>query len=70
VADAYAEHLPQKTATPPAPSIAPTATDGPRSTGTATRRSRRSAGRSPATAPTTTAGTAVPARARGTSASD
>src|SRR5436305_5716622 len=58
VADAYAEHLPQKPVTPPAPSTAPTAEDAPRSTGTAQRRSRRSAGRSCATAPTTTAGSA------------
>ena len=70
VADAYAEHLPQKPATPPAPSTAPTAGDAPPSTGTARRRSRRSAGRSPATAPTTTAGPAGRAPAPGTTGSE
>ncbi|AMV26300.1 hypothetical protein VT84_18020 [Gemmata sp. SH-PL17] len=67
VADAYAEHLPQKVATPPAPSTAPTA---PPSTGTARKRSKRSAGRSPATAPITTAGSAPKAPALGTGESD
>ena len=70
VADAYAEHLPQKAGTPLPPSTAPTAEDAPPSTGTARRRSRRSAGRSPATAPTTTAGSAARAPAPGTTASD
>lgn len=70
VAAAYAEHLPQKVATPPAPSIALTAGDGPRSTGTAKKRSRRSAGRSRATAPTTTAESAPKGPAPGTSGSD
>ena len=70
VADAYAEHLPQKPATPPAPSTAPTAADAPPSTGIAKRRSRRSAGRSRATAPTTTAGPAAAAPAPGTTASE
>ena len=70
VADAYAEHLPQKVATPPAPSTAPTAQDAPPSTATARRRSRRSAGRLPATAPTTTADSALKAPAPGTGASD
>ena len=65
VADAYSEHLPQKPATLPAPSTAPTAGGGPPSTGTGRRRSRRSAGRSPATAPTTTAGPAGTAPAPG-----
>lgn len=70
VADAYAEHLPQKVDTPPAPSTAPTAAEGPRSTGTAKRRSKRSAGRSRATAPTTTAGSAAKAPAPGTTGSE
>jgi hypothetical protein len=70
VADAYAEHLPQKADTPLAPSTAPTAQDAPRSTGTARRRSKRSAGRSRATAPTTTARPADKAPAPGTDVSD
>ena len=70
VADAYAEHLPQKVGTPPPPSTAPTAETVPRSTATAKRRSKRSAGRSHATAPTTTAGSAPKAPAPGTGASD
>ena len=70
VADAYAEHLPQKVATPPAPSTAPTADAAPPSTDTARGRSRRSAGRSRATGPTTTAGPADKAPAPGTPASD
>ena len=70
VADAYACHLPKKVATPRPPSTAPTADDAPRSTGTAKRRSKRSAGRSRATAPTTTADSAPKAPAPGTSASD
>jgi hypothetical protein len=69
VADAYAEHLPQKVGTPPPPSTAPTAEGVPPSTGTARRRSRRSAGRSRATGPTTTAGSAAEAPAPGTGAS-
>jgi hypothetical protein len=70
VADAYSEHLPQKPATPPAPSTAPTVPDAPPSTGTAKRRSKRSAGPSPATAPTTTAPSAKKAPALGTTESD
>jgi hypothetical protein len=70
VADAYAEHLPKKTGTPPPPSTAPSAADVPPSTRTARRRSRRSAGPSPAPARTTTAAPAGPAGARGTPASD
>lgn len=70
VADAYAEHLPQKVATPPAPSTARTAQDTPRSTGTAKGRSKRSAGRSRATAPTTTADSAEKVPAPGTTGSD
>ena len=70
VADAYHEHLPQKPATPQAPSTAPTAADAPRSTGTATRRSKRSAGLSRATGPTTTAGSADEAPAPGTTGSE
>src|SRR5438067_1100458 len=52
VADAYACHLPQKAGTPLPPSTAPTVPDGRPSTGIARRRSKRSAGRSPADAPT------------------
>jgi hypothetical protein len=70
VADAYAGHLPQKVATPLPPSIAPTADDAPPSTGIAPKRSRRSAGRSRATGPTTTADPAAKAPAPGTSVSD
>ena len=70
VADAYAEHLPQKVGTPLPPSTAPTAEDAPRSTGTAKGRSKRSAGRSRATGRTTTAPSAKKAPAPGTSASD
>jgi hypothetical protein len=70
VADAYAEHLPQKVATSPPPSTAPTADGVPPSTGTARKRSRRSAGRSRATAPTTTVDSAAKAPARGTDALD
>jgi hypothetical protein len=70
VADAYAEHLPQKVATPPAPSTAPTANDAPPSTATAKKRLKRSAGRSRADAPTTTADSAPKAPVPGTSGSD
>ena len=70
VADAYAEHLPQKVDTPPAPSTVPTAKDAPPSTATAKRRSKRSAGRSRATGPTTTAESAPKAPAPGTDGSD
>lgn len=70
VADAYAEHLPQKVDTPPPPSTAPIAKDAPVSTATAKGPSRRSAGRSGATGPTTTAGRAGKAPAPGTSVSD
>ena len=69
VADAYAEHLPQKVATPLPPSTAPTAPNVPPSTATVKRRSRPSAGRSRATAPTTTAGSAPQAPAPGTNVS-
>ena len=69
VADAYAEYLPQKPGTPPAPSTAPTAGAEPPSTATARGRSRPSAGRSRATGPTTTAGRAGTAPARGTTGS-
>ncbi len=70
VADAYAEHLPKKTGTTPAPSTAPGAEPGPRSTRTGTRRSKRSAGRSPVTGPITGVPPAAPASARGTDGSD
>lgn len=69
VADAYAEHLPKKADTPPPPSTAP-ADALPPSTGTAKKRSRRSAGRSRATARTTTAASAGKAPAPGTPALD
>jgi hypothetical protein len=71
-ADAILEmcHLPQKVATPLPPSTAPTADDEPPSTVAAKRRSRRSAGRSRATGPTTTADSAATAPAPGTNASD
>lgn len=70
VADAYAEHIPQKVGTPPPPSTAPTAEDAPRSTGIAKRRSKRSAGRSRVTGPTTTARPANEVPAPGMGASD
>lgn len=69
VADAYTEHLPQKRGTPPPPSTAPIADAAPPSTATAKERSRRSAGRSRATGPITTAASAAEAPAPGTSAS-
>ena len=68
-ADAYAEHLPQKVATPPPPSTARAANAPPPSTATARKRSRRSAGVSRADAPTTTAGSAAKAPAPGTNGS-
>jgi len=70
VADAYAEHLPQKVGTPQALSTAPTADGVPLSTGTANGRLRRSAGRSRATGPTTTADSASKAPAPGMGGSD
>jgi hypothetical protein len=70
VADAYAEHLPQKVDTPLPPSTVPTVPDTPPSTATAKRRSKRSAGQSPATVPTTTALSAKKAPALGTTESD
>lgn len=70
VAEAYAEHLPQKVGTPRPPSTAHTAGNAPPSTDTVKRRSKRSVGRLPATAPTTTAGSAPKAPAPGTNASD
>jgi hypothetical protein len=70
VADAYAEHLPQKVDTPLRPSTAPTAAGAPPSMGTAKKRSKRSAGRSRADAPTTTAHSAKKVPAPGTSGSD
>jgi hypothetical protein len=56
-------------ATPLPPSTAPTAADAPPSTATAKRPSRRSAGRSRVTAPTTTAPSAPKVPAPGTGAS-
>lgn len=70
VADAYAEHLPQKVDTSPPPSNAPSANDLPPSTATAKKRSKRSAGRSRATGPTTTAEPAAKDSAPGMPASD
>lgn len=70
VADAYAEHLPQKVGTPLPPSTAPTAEGVRPSTDTGRRRSRRSAGRSRADALTTTAGSAPRDAAPGTGGSD
>jgi hypothetical protein len=70
VADAYAEHLPQKVDTPPRPSTAPDASEPRPSTGTARKRSKRLAGRSRATGRTTTAPSAKKAPAPGTSVSD
>jgi hypothetical protein len=69
VADAYAEHLPQKAGTPLPPSTAPTAGDPPPSTATAKRRSRRSAVRSRAAGRTTTADSAAKDPVPGTPAS-
>lgn len=70
VADAYAEHLPQKVATSDPPSTAPTAKAPPPSTTTAKKRSRASAGRSVVDAPTTTAARVAKGSAPGTAASD
>ena len=70
VADAYTEHLEKKVATSERPSTVPTADDPPPSKTTARKRSRASAGRSPATERTTTAASAAKARAPGTAASD
>lgn len=70
VADAYACHLPQKVDIPPRPSTAPGASDPPPSTATASKRSKRSVGRSRATGRTTTAPSAKKAPAPGTSVSD
>lgn len=69
VADAYAEHLPQKVGTLDRSSTAPPADGVPPSTGIVRRRSRRLAGRSPAGGRTTTAGSAAQAPAPGTAAS-
>jgi hypothetical protein len=69
-ADACAEHLPQKAATSEPPSTAPVAGARPPSTATAKKRSKRSAGKSRATAPTTTAGSADKAPAPGTTGSE
>jgi hypothetical protein len=70
VADAYAEHLPQKVATSARPSTAPPAAARPASKTTARRRSRASAGRSAVGGPITTADPAAPGPAPGTAASD
>ena len=70
VADAYAEYLPKKVATPEPQSTAPSADAPPPSTATAKRRSRASAVRSRATGRTTTAESAAKAPAPGTPALD
>ena len=70
VADAYAEHLPQKVDTPLPPSTAPTAKDAPPSTATTRKRSKRLGGRSRAIGRTTTADSAAKAPAPGTNVSD
>jgi hypothetical protein len=70
VADAYAEHLPQKVATPQAPSTVPGAPPAPTSTATGKKRSKRSGGRSRAGARITTAPPAKKDPAPGTCASD
>jgi hypothetical protein len=70
VADAYACHLPQKVDTSLPPSTVLTAQDVPVSMDTARKRSRRSAGRSRATGPTTTVDSAAKAPAPGTGVSD
>lgn len=70
VGQAYAEHLGKKGATSVPASTAPSVARPPRSTATAPRRSRRSAGRSRATAPTTTVAPVATAAVLGTSAPD
>lgn len=70
VADAYAEHLPQKVATTVRPSTAPIAARPPASTTTAPKPSRASAARSRVAGPITIAAVAVEAPAPGTPASD
>ena len=70
VADAYSEHLPQKVATSARPSTVPSAVARPASRVTGRKRSKASAGRSPAGGPTTTAASAAKGRAPGTAASD
>ena len=69
VADAYAEHLPQKVATSARPSTAPRAAARPRSRTTGSERSRASAGPSPAGGPTTTAASAAKGPVPGTAGS-
>lgn len=69
VADAYAEHLPQKVATSARPSTAPAAAAQPSSRATGRKRSRASAGRSAAGGPTTTAASAAKGPVPGTAAS-
>ncbi len=70
VAEAYAEHLPQKVATSDPPSTAPTADAPLSSTSTAKKRSRASAGRSGVGEPTTTAARVAKGSAPGIAASD
>lgn len=70
VADAYAEHLPQKVATSDRPSTARRAAARPGSKATGRKRSKASAGPSAAGGHTTTAASAVKAPVPGTAASD
>jgi hypothetical protein len=70
VADAYAEHLPQKVATSDRPSTARSAGARPSSKATGRKPSKASAGPSAAGEHTTTAASAVKAPAPGTAASD
>jgi hypothetical protein len=69
VADAYNEHLEKKAATSPPPSTAPTAAARPSSKATGKKRSKASAGRSPAGGRITTAASAAKAPALGISGS-
>jgi hypothetical protein len=70
VADAYNEYLEKKADTSPPPSTARTAAGRPSSKTTAKRRSKASAGRSPAVGPITIAASAGKASAPGTPRSD
>lgn len=69
VADAYAEHLPQKVATSARPSTVPAAAAAPDLRATGRKRSKASAGRSAADGRTTTAGSAAKGPVPGTAAS-
>ncbi len=69
VAEAYAEHLEKKVAMSGPVASAPSADAPPPSTATARKRSKRSAARSPAAVPTTTAARAATGSPPGTAAS-